>query len=287
VTRAVLLAAVVAVLASPGPAAAQDHTRTGHYQNMGREVPADFRTPYALVDGVPMVDYGTFRARNPVTTAQWGLANWTLWVRDRNRRGLRLARRAADWLVATQRRNGQWAYDFAYRSPGTTMELAPGWGSALAQGQAISLLRRLYSHRRQPGYLRAARRAVAPMGRSVTRGGLARWRHGGIVFEEYPTERRSLPLNGHLQALFGLYDLADVSRRARRLFRRGAASTVRILPDYDGGRGRSLYSLVHLSGFRPLGASDAYHAAHVAELLVLDALSPHPVFRHWARRWSP
>jgi len=285
VNRAVAFFVLLLALAAT-PAVAQAHSRTGGYQNMAHEVARDYESPYPLVHGIPMVDYGSFRARNPVTTAQYGLANWTLWVLHHERDRLRRARRAADWLVATQRKTGQWLYRFAYRSPGTTMELPVPWASALAQGQAISLLRRLYFHTHRRQYLRAARRALAPLGRSVARGGLLRWRRGEIVFEEYPTERRSLPLNGHLQTLIGLYDLSDLSPTARRWFRRGVRSAAGILPDYDAGGGRSLYSLVNLSGFPPFLADDGYHSEHVEELRLLNRLSPHRAFRRYIARWS-
>jgi heparosan-N-sulfate-glucuronate 5-epimerase len=265
---------------------ASAHSRIGVYQNMAT-APREWQTPYPLVRGVPMVDYGSFQARNPVTAAQYGLASWSLWRRYHDPPRVVAAIRVADWLLATQHPDGKWTYHFDYASPGTTMALDAPWGSALAQGQGISLLRRAYAHTGKRRYLRAARAALAPLRRSVTRGGLARWHDGGIVFEEYPSERPSLPLNGHLQTLIGLYDLADVSPRAEKLFHRGVRTAARIVPEYDAGGGWSLYNLVHQVGFAPVATEPSYHVAHVRLLRLLNRLSPHRAFRRWAARWKP
>jgi len=282
-TRA-LAAALLVALACAGEAAA--HSRLGPYQNMATAA-RDWQTPYRLARGVPMVDYGAFEARNPVATAQYGLASWSLWKRYGEPYRLRAALRVSDFLVSTQRAGGVWTYGFDYASPGTDMALTAPWSSALAQGQGISLLRRAYAHTGRTRYLRAARRALAPLGRAVADGGLTRRHDGGIAFEEYPSERPSLPLNGHLQTLVGLWDLSDVSPRAAELFRRGVRTAARIVGEYDAGDGSSLYNLAHEVGFAPVHAPPAYHAAHVRLLGLVDRLSPHRAFRRWARHWKP
>jgi hypothetical protein len=279
-------AAVVVLLALVVPGAAHAYDRVGEYQTMG-DAPRDWASPYPLPGGVPMVDYGTFEARNPVTSAQYGLASWSLWRRYGERPRLRAALRVADWLVRTQRPSGKWVYRFDYASPGTTMALPAPWGSALAQGQGISLLRRAYHRTGRKRYLRAAKRALGPLRRPVERGGLSVRRAEGLMFEEYPSERPSLPLNGHMQTLLGLYELSDVSPVARRLFARGADTLVRVLPQYDAGNGWSLYNLVHQSGFAPVPAQPDYHAAHVRLLRLIDGLWPHRVLRGWADAWAP
>lgn len=41
--------------------------------------PRDWKTPDQIIDGIPLVNYGSFVARNPVTAAQYGLANYSIW----------------------------------------------------------------------------------------------------------------------------------------------------------------------------------------------------------------
>ena len=74
------------------------------------------------------------------------------------------------------------------------------------------------------------------------------------MFEEYPSERPSLPLNGHLQTLLGLYDLSDVSPQARRCSSGAPTRLCAVLPQYDCGRRWSLYNLVYQFGFAPVPA---------------------------------
>jgi hypothetical protein len=285
---------LVALAAPPAPTSAEiaqaylHHERTGEYQYFGL-LPRDWKAPYPRDRrGVPLVDYPGGPAYNPVTTAQYGLAQWTIGLRDHRRARVRVALRMADWLVRTQdRRSGTWLYRFDYTAPGAGLLPQP-WASALAQGQALSLLRRAYHRTQARRYLVVARRAMRPLRIRVTRGGLVRRWHGMHFYEEYPTrEAPTYVLNGFQQALLGLYDFADISPTARHLFRAGLDTLERMLALYDLGDGRSTYSLAHLYWpSPPTAASPSYHLSHVGMLLLLNRIAPDPVLRSSARRWS-
>jgi hypothetical protein len=288
-----LLAVAPARAAPPTPtqyvAAYLEHSRVGVYEAFGL-LPGDWQTPYARDrQGVPLVDYAFGRAYNPTTTAQYGLANWTLGLRHHSRDRIRVALRMADWLVRTQDRpSGKWLYRFALRAPGADEELPNPWYSALAQGQALSLLRRAYNRSGRRAYLAAARRGLRPFERSVARGGVVRRFHGRAFYEEYPTRAGpNYVLNGFMQSLLGLHDLADVSPTARRLFRSAFPTLPRILPLYDLGGGVSAYSLAYLHWPTSRTAAEpSYHLAHVGLLMLMNRFRPSLVLRRYARAWS-
>ena len=283
-----LATGVLLLLCVPGsPALARRaYRRSGTYDALPTAAePAHDWGP--LVDGVPMVSYPWGPERNPVTVAQYGLSQWSLWRRGYGRARLRRAIHAADWLVSAQRRDGTWGYPFDFTSPGTDMMLHAGWASAMAQGQAMSLLTRAYRRTHRRRFLRAARHAVGALTISVPRGGLARrLPDGGVWFEEYPTPRPSLVLNGNLQTLLGLYDLADLDRRAGRLFHRGMPALIELLPAYDAGGGRSWYDLTQRVGYPPHLAPVAYTPLIQELLRELDAVYPHAQLRRYAALWD-
>jgi hypothetical protein len=264
-----------------------EHERTGSYQAF-ELLPRDWRSPYPLDrHGVPLVQYASGPAYNPVTTAQYGLAQWTIGRRFHARPRIRVALRMADWLVRRQEQSsGTWLYRFDYTAPGAGLLRRP-WSSALAQGQALSLLRRAYHRTGARRYLDAIGRALRPLRISVPRGGLLRRWHGLPFYEEYPTAAApTYVLNGFQQTLLGLYDVADVSPVAARLFGRGIKTLVCMLPLYDLGDGRSTYSLAHLYwASAPQPATPSYHLSHVGMLLLLNRIEPDPVLRRYARRW--
>jgi hypothetical protein len=269
-------------------AAYLDHSRTGDYQYFGL-YPRDWRTPYELDRrGVPVVQYGFGKAYNPVTTAQYGLAQWTIGRHYRDRARIRIALRMADWLVRRQEpASGKWLYRFEYQAPGGGV-LPDPWPSSLAQGQAISLLRRAYHRTGNHEYLSAARRGLRPFREPVATGGLLRRWRGLPFYEEYPTlAHPTYVLNGFQQSLLGLHDLSDVSPTAQRLFRGGMKALAAVLPEYDLGDGRSTYSLAHLNWPSPrTPATASYHLSHVGMLRLLNKIQPDPVLRRYARRWK-
>lgn len=267
-------------LASGRPAGAKTYSRDGFYQTMG-QLPRDWKSPYPLVGGVPMVDYGTFTARNPVTAAQYGLANYSLWLHYHDGYRWAAAKRVTDWLVRTQHKDGEWEYSFPEPAPGSSETLAPGWASALAQGQALSLLGRVYRHDHVVRYLNAIRSALAPLNTPVPRGGLKRAYDGGIFFEEYPTKQINFSLNGDLQTLIGLYDVSDLVPLAKSLFSNAVATIARSLPTFDSHAGYSYYSLALLTPCPP-----GYNAAIRDELTILTQVTGRPTFARYAQRWT-
>jgi heparosan-N-sulfate-glucuronate 5-epimerase len=256
------------------------YSRAGVYQTFG-DLPRDWKTPYQLIDGIPLVNYGTFVARNPVTAAQYGLANYSLWLRYGAAYRWQIARHVADWLLFTQSPDGRWLYQFPFLPAGSSQTLAPGWASSLAQAQALSLLGRVYRRTHHAAYLRAIERGLPPLDESVAKGGLNRYYHGGLFFEEYPTKLINFSFNGDLQTLLGLYDVDDIVPPARSLFTRGVKTIAGDLPVFDSHAGYSLYSLASLTPPPP-----GYNPAIRSELDILAQVTGHSIFSEYAKRWS-
>jgi len=172
--------------------------------------------------------------------ASWGRVNARLGVcRSGGRCPRRELRRALDRLVALGARRGRfvaWEYYFSFGG-GT-----PPWISGMTQGTAIQALARGARVLRARRYRRTAVRALGafrappPIGVSVP---VAGGRHY-LMYSFSPGQR---VLNGDLQAITGLRDLAVLgrSRAARVLYRRGERAARVAVAGFDTGAW-SLYS---------------------------------------------
>ena len=188
---------------------------------------------------------------------------------------------AADWLVRHQDERGGWKIMVSRTVAEGQLSLEPGWYSAMAQGQAMSLLVRAHARSSHQKYLDAAMRALALFDISSVDGGVvARFMDQYVWYEEYPTVPPCFVLNGFMYALIGLYDVAvtappgDGQSTAMRLYRTGVASLRRMLPLFDTGSG-TVYDLRHLTlggASPPNRARWDYHATHVNQLLLLSSL---------------
>jgi heparosan-N-sulfate-glucuronate 5-epimerase len=216
---------------------------------------------------------------NPVTVAQLGLGAWQLAPGEEQ--WLEVVRHTADWLRSKLDEHGRIAYLFAMPH---TYRLDPPWYSALAQGEAASLLVRASRSLDEPAFLDDAVRAVESLIDDEL--GLVRKTPAGPILQEYPTSPPSDVLNGWIFALWGLYDVAAVAGddRARDSFGQGTATLAHVLPAYDIGFGWSRYDL---SPRRiPNIASPFYHRLHVEQLRALALLAPdHATFETTAERW--
>ena len=202
---------------------------------------------------------------------------------------------AANWLVLHQDERGGWPINVRRRINKHLPELAPGWYSAMAQGQAMSLLVRAYVRTQNSKYLDAALRATELLAVPSDEGGVrAQFADKFAWYEEYPTQPGSFVLNGFIYSLIGLYDLKTIapasrSAQAQALLKDGMTSLVTLLPLFDTGSG-STYDLRHVGlHSAPNLARWDYHATHINQLLLLATIVDDPVakrlFQETAERW--
>ncbi|XP_053625385.1 D-glucuronyl C5-epimerase B isoform X2 [Plodia interpunctella] len=198
---------------------------------------------------------------------------------------------AARWLTRHQSvTSGGWPIPVRRRI--ASLELKPGWYSAMSQGHAISVLSRAYSRSGDAEYVRAARRALQLLDVPSRMGGVkALWMNEYVWYEEYPTTPSLFVLNGFIYTLLGLYDLHILEGKpsrsqAKKMFDDGMTSLKTLLPLFDTGSG-SFYDLRHVTlGVSPNIARWDYHATHVNQLYLLAGLDDDPILINTAKRWE-
>jgi hypothetical protein len=221
-----------------------------------------------------------------VVAAQRGLGCFERYIAGEGDVWLRGARECADSLVECQHLDGPQAGGLLHWRPlGHTFVLRPPWISAMAQGEAASLLVRVFGATGEERYADAARRALAPLEVDAPAGG-ARARLDGMWFpEEYPTEPPSFVLNGAIFALWGVRDvgvgLADA--RARAAFAAALDGLAENVHRWDLGYW-SRYDLFPHPVVNV--ASSFYHDLHINQLRALSRLAPLSGLAETADRWA-
>jgi hypothetical protein len=245
---------------------------TPHYVDYARE-PLQSYT-HIGPEGVPLFNIGGQWVEHPDGVAQWGLREYAYGHR-------RPLMTAARWFAHHQRPDGGFAYLFDVDADGVPM-LAP-WISALAQGQAISVLARAYQLSGSPGYLRAARRAVNPFLHPVPAGLASAW-GGHHWYEEYPAAHPEHVLDGFMFALVGLHELAPRSLTAWRLWRVGVLGLTEHVASFDVPRKRTmLYAAV--GGGRYL-APPYYRQIDAVLIRTIARWTHNRRLRVYAHRWT-
>ncbi|CAF1446700.1 unnamed protein product [Adineta steineri] len=149
------------------------------------------------------------------------------------------------------------------------------WCSAMAQGQAASLLVRLYSLTNNNEHLLAIRRAIQPLWSSnLTR---AYFKNRFVWLEEYPLESATkglFVLNGCLYALIDIIDAntIDYQPYLSELINQIIISLQHMLPYYihPNISNWSLYDLSHITTKSKINtASYSYHLVHITLLQCL------------------
>jgi hypothetical protein len=145
-----------------------------------------------------------------------------------------------DALVATASTRGgftTWEYWFPFGGG------SPPWTSGLSQGTAIQALVAGAQLLNDPQYLQIARSALGAFQKPPPNGVLTH-AFGGDWYLEYSFAPKLFILNGFLQSLDGIFDLAQATKdpAVQAVFTRGDRAAQNAIPHYDTGAW-SLYSL--------------------------------------------
>lgn len=260
-----------------------DRPLDGYYNDL-RGIALDHGKPSAALAELGRMT-GDRETANPVSIVQLGLAAWQL--RTAAPGWANVLRAAATWVVDSMDEDGSIRYHFPI---GHTYELEPPWSSAMAQGEAASLLLRASTTLSEPSLAAAATLAAQPLLEPGST--LIALTDEGPVLQEYPTDPPAHVLNGWIFALWGLNDLASAGSevaeeaclKADNAFRAGCGALGRRLPLYCVRPHWSRYDLfphrlAHV-------ASPFYHRLHIEQLAVLSTMTPDPIVPQIAGEWE-
>lgn len=208
-----------------------------------------------------------------------GLANWNAFLLTKDKKYHDAFIEWADLFVRTQH-DGKWEWSFDLPS----RNLKTPWISGLTQSLGVSLLLRAYQSTHNERYLQAAIKAFQWLKRPISSGGVAILGDGGTWFEEYPDAGNpSHVLNGHMWALFGIWDYFRVTGdpTAKKMFEDGTRVIKTNIDKYDVG-----YWVVYAQTNRVDNVKGNYMAFIIQQLKVLYAISGDSFFDKYSRKWE-
>jgi hypothetical protein len=238
--------------------------------------------------GIPLYSYRTQASlEQPIVIAQYALGLFSVLQRrsfcDDQLKAEFL--NVADWFV----KNGEifnngvvWKIPHLYPQYG----LDSPWISAMAQGEVISVLTRAFKLVNKPVYQIVANNALEPFKFNVSDGGIKTLFMNQVVFEEFPSKNKAMAvLNGHIFALFGLYDLwlSNKNEDAKLLFDKGVESIIKLLPIYDCNNWSNYFLYEYPKKYY---SSYTYHVLVTEQLKVLYILTDEPLLNDYAKKWD-
>jgi hypothetical protein len=263
----------------------QDYKSDGDYLNWG--VIRSFRNDNEIViteNGLPMVK------DSPHGQPYWNavtLSHYALICHGRNDRPEFF--KAIDKLIELQRADGGFPYPpRVYRK----LQLADGWVSGMAQGNAMSAFYRATLLNSDPRYRQAGELAFASLLTPTSKGGPATSLadlHPSLsaypFLAEYPTDPIDYTLNGYMFTLLGLYDWSKISPKADAEFKRNIETLERLLPYHDID-GFSTYDLSHIVLKLDPYVHEHYEGIHVYLLHALASVTNSPTFKQYELKWA-
>ena len=244
-------------------------TIKGYYNNLTEKVTNDTETKddelpkYHGEDGVKKIF--------PIGIFQYGLGSYDLYLKTKDKKYLKKFDLCVEWAIENQDSNGGWK-TFEYETPQTPY-------SAMAQGEAISLLARAYVQTNNKEILAYIKNGMNFLMESIDNGGVSSYTENLIYLKEFID--RPVVLNGWIFAIFGIYDyllLFPKDNTVKDFYNKTLKTLTNELPKYDLGYW-SKYDL----GNRI--ASPFYHKLHIAQLEALYNINENNTFEIYKNKF--
>lgn len=199
----------------------------------------------------------------------------------------------ADWLTDNLETKlsceGVWVNHY----PMTTFKITSEWSSCLCQAKGISTLTRAFLHFSDEKYLLAALKAATAYQLDKCKGGVKVEKNGMLFWEEYPTaDSHSIVLNGHIFAIWSIYDLLSVIKGLekfenefgvlQKLYHQSLVDLKKGLHMWDTGS----WTWYDIWDEHDNISSHFYHNLHIKQLKVLYNLTGDEVFKSYYMKWE-
>lgn len=239
---------------------------------------------------------GGSRVDHPVAYAQYGISALLEYQSSGRQVWLDRALRHAERLVQMHTERGDaWHFPYLFDWTYTGKTLDAPWWSAMGQGEALSLFVRVYEETGDPAWRTAADHTWLSLKqpRSAAEPWATMTDNGMLVFEEYAGNLPPLKvLNGHMFALFGVYDYWRLTGDTDAIaYLDGAATTVlEVMPKIRVRGGVSYYCWQDACR-QKVWQNPTYHVIHSWQLDTLARLTGDARFADWASKlradWTP
>jgi len=220
---------------------------------------------------------------HPTIIGQYALANWNQYLATNDDHYRNVFLTQANWLVQHEAHICNGAGGWPISSPHPDVPTKGSWLSALAQGNAISVLIRAFQLTAEAEFLEAAHHAIQTFKQDILDGGISNpVGDEGIFFEEVAVYPAAHILSGFIFGLFGLYDYLALTSdiEVKELIQRSLSTMHLFLDEFDVGFWTRV-DLLH----RRLASSD-----HLAlQCMLLETLAIYSGCEHCsmlASRWK-
>ncbi|HAM97253.1 MAG TPA: hypothetical protein DCQ26_01475 [Marinilabiliales bacterium] len=233
--------------------------------------------------GVPMIKLEDESVYSPINIAQYGFMLHAEWLETKEDKILQILKNCISVLEQTKTEKNNICVWY-HKTHEQKYNIHPPWASSMAQGEVISFYLRMYQILNDENLLQTSLKAYNFLQVDFKDGGVRRVdSEGNLWFEEYPSSKPSLVLNGFIYTLFGLYDLYRVTnnKEVKQDIDRSIQTLTVNLHKYDAGYW-SVYDLLKKELVRYYYQKNV----HVPQMEILYLLTNEPVFRKYQLKWE-
>jgi len=223
----------------------------------------------------------------PISIGQYGLATFSAFKRSGDEAKKRQFINIANWFVENLHHDSNLGVYWLTDIPKPEYKVSSPWKSAFVQSRGLSILLRAWQLTGNDEYFKLCHKALLPYTFDITDGGVsAHLKTGNPFYEEYVASQPTMVLDGHLFALFGVYDyLRAVPKSelsyplAEQIFKDGISGLEYWLPKFDLGFWVrfNLCQMDHYPTVDP--CTIGYLKLIIAQLKIMETIHPSEILK--------
>lgn len=239
--------------------------------------------PIRDADSIPLIEFEGEKYYQPVYLAQYMLEMLDIFTTTRDSSYISDMEQIGDKLIEISEQVDSSAlfpypYDF-YVHHCTSEKMTGTWYSAMAQGQALSVMCRLYELTQKDKYLKFGHKIFNSLSK-IKGKNEGVWTacidaNSNLWYEEFPHDIPCHTFNGMIFTLFGLYDyyVSTGNLEAKNLLQAGILTIKTNIDYFRNPGGCSIYCKKHTY------IAENYHPIHIGQLKMLYKISNDEAFK--------
>lgn len=236
---------------------------------------------------IPLVEIDNELKYFPVTIAQYALGNFDIYMDTKDQKYFNICKKCGQWFIDNLCEINTNVFGFINDYDKQMYYLKNPWLSSLGQGQAMSVLSRIYFVNKDLECLKCCEKLLNSFKVESKNKGVFTTLNGDDFYEEYPSETPSYVLNGFIFSLWGLLDYYIVSKNevALELYQKGVKTLENNIGKYNiKFINWSRYDLYPFK-IKDI-ASIFYHKLHIEQLKAMYYLTNEDIFKEYYIKWD-
>lgn len=217
---------------------------------------------------------------------KYGLVMYSAYIDYNDEKKYEIAKMQADYLIDFQdKETGMFYNEYSVGLSYINKDIKSKWGTSAIQGEALSLISRIYTITKEEKYKNSCELALKAFEKETYNGGVISYLDGNVFYDGYNLKEGIYNFSDFMKALIGLNDCYNNlgNEHAKELYNQGVKTLKSCIKYYD----KDEYTLIDLTNCdKERRANKVENINHILLLQTINQIEKNEVFGEIIEKWK-